>query len=89
MKLLRLLAIFILLIGWHQKKCTINPQNKNYNSCFLCANHSCPELSTNNYYPEIISKIKPVINNFNWKELNFPPQQEDYKNLKPIMNQLH
>ena len=26
-----------------------------------------------------VSKIKPFINNLNWDEIDFPPQEQDYK----------
>ena len=29
-----------------------------------------------------ISKIKPFINNLNWNNINFPPQEQDYKTLE-------
>ena len=47
-----------------------------------------------NYKPERISKIKPFIDQYNWNNINFPPQQQDYKafetNNKSIaLNVLH
>ena len=33
-------------------------------------------------HPEIISKIKPFINNLNWENINFPPQEQDYQQLE-------
>ena len=29
-----------------------------------------------------ISKIKPFLNSINWKNINFPPQEQDYKTLE-------
>ena len=29
-----------------------------------------------------ISKIKHYTNNFNWENINFPPQEKDYKTLE-------
>ena len=29
-----------------------------------------------------ISKIRPYINNLNWNNINFPPQEQDYKTLE-------
>ena len=59
------------------KTCTINPQNMD-NRCFqysvtVALNYQ--EIKNN---PEIISKIKPFINNLNWENINFPPQEQDY-----------
>ena len=63
------------------KKCTINSQNKD-NKCFqysitIALNH---QKVKNN--PEKISKIKPFINNLNWDNINFPPQEQDYKTFE-------
>ena len=63
------------------KKCTINPQNKD-NKCFqysvtISLYHK--EIKNN---PERISKIKPFINNLNWENINFPPEGQDYKNFE-------
>ena len=63
------------------KKCTINPQNKD-NKCFqysIIVSMYHKEIKNN---PERISKIKPFINNFNWENINFPPEEEDYKTLE-------
>ena len=63
------------------KKCTINPQN-NDNKCFQYS------VTLSLYHQEIginsfrISKIKPFINNLNWNNINFPPQEQDYKILE-------
>ena len=29
-----------------------------------------------------VSKIKPYVNNLNWENTNFPPQEEDYEQLE-------
>ena len=54
------------------KKCTINPQNKD-NKCFQYS----VTIALNNQkvknHPKRISKIKPFINNFDWNNINFPP----------------
>ena len=60
------------------KKCTINPQNKD-NKCFqysvtISLNHQ--KIKKNS---ERISKIKPFINNLNCNNINFPPQEQDFK----------
>ena len=64
------------------KKCKINPQNMD-NKCFqisivISTHHK--ELKNN---PERISKsistyicLYPYINNFNWENINFPPQEQ-------------
>ena len=60
------------------KKATINPKN-NDDKCFQYAltvalNH---EQIKNN--PERISKIKPFIDQYNWKEIDFPSHRKDWK----------
>ena len=63
------------------KKCTINPQNKD-NECFqysviISLYHK--EIKNN---PERISNIKPFINNLNWENINFSPEEQDYKTFE-------
>ena len=60
------------------KKATINPQNKDDN-CFQYAltvalNHQNIENNT-----QIISKVKPFIDQHNWKEIDFPSHLKDWK----------
>ena len=60
------------------KKCTINRENKD-NKCFqyfIIIYLYKKEIKNN---PERISKIKPFINNLNWENINFPPEEQDYK----------
>ena len=64
-----------------KKKATINRKN-NDDKCFQCAltgalNH---EQIKNN--PERISKIKPFIDQYNWKEIDFPSHREDWKKFE-------
>ena len=63
------------------KKCVLNPQ-KNDNKCFqysviLALYH---EQIGKNYYT--VSKIKLFVNNFDWKSINFPAQEQDYKTFE-------
>ena len=32
-----------------------------------------------------ITKVKPFTNSYNWKEINFPPEKDDWKKLRKIM----
>ena len=63
------------------KRCTMNPQN-NDNKCFQYS------VTLSLYHVQIgknsfrISKIKPYVNNLNWNNINFPPQEQDYKTLE-------
>ena len=63
------------------KKCTINPLN-NDNRCFQYSVALSLFHKEINFYLERISKIKPFIDNFNWKNINFPPQEQDYKTFE-------
>ena len=54
-------------------RATINPQNKD-NKCFqysitVALNHQNIEN-----HPERISKIKPFVDQYNWKDIDFPPR---------------
>ena len=63
------------------KKRTINPQNKD-NKCFqysIIISLYHKEIKNN---PERISKIKPFINNLNWENIHFPPEEQDYKTFE-------
>ena len=69
------------------KKATINPKNED-DKCFQYAltvalNH---EQIKNN--PERISKIKPFIDQYDWKEIEFLSTGKDWKNLSQAINQL-
>ena len=63
------------------KKATINPKN-NDDNCFQYAltvalNHQ--HIRKN---PQRISKIKPFVNQYNWKGIDFPPEQKDWKKFE-------
>ena len=65
----------------------LNPQN-NDNKCFqysvtLLLYH---EQIGKNYC--IITKIKQYTNNFDWKNVNFPPQEQDYKTFEMNNNSI-
>ena len=64
------------------KKITINPINKKNNKCFQYAltvalNHE--KIVKNS---ERITKIKPLINKYKQKGINFPSEKGDWKNFK-------
>ena len=64
------------------KKATINPQNFEDNFCLaysiIAALHH--QDITNN--PERITKLRPYINNYNWKNLYFPAGPNEYKKIE-------
>ena len=58
------------------KRATVNPKNKD-NKCFqysiiVALNHQ----NTENH-PERISNIKPFVNQYNWKDIDFPARIKD------------
>ena len=63
------------------KRSVLNPNN-NDNKCFQYS------VILSLYHEQIgknycrISNIKPFINNFNWENINFPPQEQDYKTFE-------
>ena len=60
---------------WKNKKATVNPKNNN-DKCF-----PYPITAALNYiqidHLERIPKIKPFIEHFNWKEIDFPSNKKD------------
>ena len=53
---------------WKKK----NPKNENYDNCFQYALTVSLNHQNIKNHPEIISKIKPFINQYNWKDIDFP-----------------
>ena len=70
------------------KRATINPKNKD-NKCFqysitVALNHQ--KIGNN---PERISNIKPFIDNYNWKGIDFPAGVKDWEKFeKKIIKKL-
>ena len=63
------------------KRATINPKNKD-NKCFqysitVALNHQNIEN-----HPERISNIKPFIDKYNWKGIDFPAGIKDWKKFE-------
>ena len=64
------------------KKATINPKN-NDNNCFQYTPTIALNYESIKKTPQIISKIKPFINQHNWKEIDFPAQtSKDWKKFE-------
>ena len=63
------------------KKSTINPKN-NDDKCFQYAVTLALSLDNINNHPERISKIKPFIDQYNWKDIDFPPTNKDWRKLE-------
>ena len=63
------------------KKSTINPKNNDY-KCFQYAVTLALNLDKINNHPERKSKIKPFIEQYNWKDINFPSTGKDRKKFE-------
>ena len=63
------------------KKSTINPKN-NDDKCFQYAVTLSLNLNSIDNHPERISKIKPFINKYNWKDIGFPAMSNDWKKFE-------
>ena len=64
------------------KKARINPQNEKDNKCFQYAVTVALKNEQIKKSPQRISNIKPFIDQYNWKEINFPSQKQDCKKFE-------
>ena len=63
------------------KKSTINPRN-NDEKCFQYAVTLALNLDKIKKDPQRISKIKPFIDQYNWKDIDFPATSNDWRKLE-------
>ena len=64
------------------KKSTTNPKNNDH-KCFQYATTLALNFDNiNNNHPEKISKIRPFIDQYNWKDIEFPPTYKDWKKFE-------
>ena len=63
------------------KKSTINPKNNDH-KCFQYATTLALNFDNINNHPEKISKIRPFIDQYNWKDIDFPPTNKDWKKFE-------
>ena len=63
------------------KKSTINPKNDDH-KCFQYAVTLALNIDKIKKYPQRISKIKPFIDQYNWKDIDFPSTNKDWKKLE-------
>ena len=63
------------------KKSTTNPNNNGY-KCFQYAVTLALNLDKINNHLERISKIKPFIEQYNWKDIDFPSTSKDWKKFE-------
>ena len=73
---------YIKSFDWIKNKgARINPKN-NHNECFkyaiIAALHH-QEIGKN---PQRISKLKPFIENYNWKDIEFPSHSKDWRKFE-------
>ena len=66
---------------WLKKKATVNPKY-NYDKCFQYALTIALSYEQIKIHSERISKIKYFIDQYNWKEINFPPHKKDWNELE-------
>ena len=69
------------------KKSTINPKNNDY-KCFQYAVTLALNIDKINGQPQSISKIKPFIEEYNWKDIDFPFPSKDWKKFE-LNNNTH
>ena len=63
------------------KKATINPKN-NDSKCFQYAITVTLNYQSIKKDPQRITKIKPFIDQYNWKEIYFPSNKKDWKKFE-------
>ena len=63
------------------KKSTINPKNNDH-ICFQYTATLALNFDNINDHPEKISKIRPFIDQYNWKDIDFPPTNKDWKKFE-------
>ena len=63
------------------KKATMNPKNKD-NNCLQYSITAALNHRNIENHPETVSNIKPFIDKYNWKEINFPSGIKDYKKFE-------
>ena len=64
------------------KGVTINPKNIKDDNCFQYAITAALNYQNIDSHPERISKLKPFINNYNWKDIEFLSRSKDWKKFE-------
>ena len=64
------------------KGVTINPQNTKDNNCFQYAITAALNYQNIDHHPKRISKLKPFINNCNWKDIEFPSHSKNWRKFE-------
>ena len=63
------------------KKSTVNPKNNDH-KCFQYAVTLALNLDKISKHPQRISKIKPFIDQYNWKDIDFPSTSKDWRKFE-------
>ena len=63
------------------KKSTINPKSNDH-KCFRYAATLALNFDNINNHPEKISKIRPFIDQYNWKDIDFPPTNKEWEKFE-------
>ena len=70
-------------LEWIKNKgVTINPKNTKNNNCFQYAITAALNRQNINHNPERISKLKPFINNYSWKDVEFSSHSKDWRKFE-------
>ena len=64
------------------KGVTINPKNTKDNNCFQYAITAALNYQNIGHHSERISKLKPFIDNYNWKDIEFPSHSKDWRKFE-------
>ena len=73
---------YIDFLKWlKDKKSTINPKNNDY-KCFQYAVTLALNLDKIKKDPQRISKVKPFIEQYNWKDIDYPSTNKDWKKFE-------
>ena len=74
---------YIESLEWLKKKgVTINPKNTKNNNGFQYAITAALNYQNINCHPERISKLEAFINNYNWKDIEYPSHSKDWKKFQ-------
>ena len=64
------------------KGATINPKNIKNNMCFQYAIIAALNHQNIDHHPERIFKLRPFINNCNWKDIEYPSHLKDWRKFE-------
>ena len=64
------------------KRATINPKNTKDNYCFAYAITAALHHEEIGRDPQRITKLAPYVNNYGWKDIDFPAEEKDCKTFE-------